>query len=76
MPKPANKSLLTDNPYEVVENPDIDIVVELIGGINPAHDLIKKAGLTGFKLEEVYRSWIHVRKLRTIDLRKEPHPVV
>ena len=36
-------STLTDNPYEIVENPDIDIVVELIGGIEPAFDLIKKA---------------------------------
>ena len=29
-------SILTDNPYEIVNNPDIDIVVEVIGGINPA----------------------------------------
>lgn len=35
-----DKSLLTDNPYEIVNNPDIDIVTELIGGINPAFDLI------------------------------------
>lgn len=46
--KPRNidgldSSILTDNPYEIVENPDIDIVAELIGGIEPAFDLIKKA---------------------------------
>ena len=46
--KPRNiegldKTMLTDNPYEIVENPEIDIVVELIGGIEPAYDLIKKA---------------------------------
>ena len=46
--KPRNiegldNSILTDNPYEIVENPEIDIVAELIGGINPAFDLIKKA---------------------------------
>ena len=46
--KPRNiegldNSILTDNPYEIVDNPDIDIVVELIGGIEPAYDLIKKA---------------------------------
>ena len=46
--KPRNiegldNTMLTDNPYEIVENPNIDIVVELIGGINPAYDLIKKA---------------------------------
>lgn len=45
--KPRNiegldKSILTDDPYEVV-NSDADIVVELIGGVNPAFDLIKTA---------------------------------
>ena len=38
-----DKSLLTDNAYEVAENPEIDIVAELIGGLNPAFDLIKRA---------------------------------
>jgi len=35
-------SILTDNPYDVV-NSDADIVVELIGGLEPAFDLIKTA---------------------------------
>lgn len=34
---------LTRNPAEVVDNPDIDIVVELIGGVTEAHSLIKRA---------------------------------
>ena len=38
-----DKSLLTDNAYEVTENPDIDIVAELIGGIEPALGIIKRA---------------------------------
>lgn len=38
-----NKSILTDNPYEVVNNPEIRIVVEVIGGVEPAFDLIKTA---------------------------------
>ena len=46
--KPRNiegfdSTLLTDNPFEVVQNPDIDIVVELIGGLEPAFDLIAEA---------------------------------
>ncbi len=46
--KPRNiegldKSLLTDKAEEIVDNPDIDIVVEVMGGVNPALDLIKKA---------------------------------
>src|SRR5574344_2376312 len=46
--KPRNidgldKKLLTDNPNELVTNPEIQIIVEVIGGINPAFELIKTA---------------------------------
>ncbi len=49
--KPRNiegldNSILTDNPYDVV-NSDADIVVELIGGLEPAFDLIKTAIVNG-----------------------------
>lgn len=36
-------SIITDNPYEVVNDPEISIVAELIGGIAPAFELIKTA---------------------------------
>ncbi len=35
--------MLTGDPYEVVNNPSIDVVVELIGGVNPAWDYISTA---------------------------------
>ncbi len=46
--KPRNienldQSILTQDPYEIVNDPEIQIVAELIGGINPAFDLIKTA---------------------------------
>lgn len=46
--KPRNiegldNSIVTDDPYAVVNDPEIDIVAELIGGIEPAFDLIKTA---------------------------------
>lgn len=34
---------LTDNPYDVVNDPTIDVVVELMGGVEPAWDYIKTA---------------------------------
>lgn len=37
------KELLTDNPYEIVNNPDINVVVELMGGIEPAWNYIEAA---------------------------------
>lgn len=33
----------TTDAYEVIENPDVKIIVELIGGINPAREYIKAA---------------------------------
>ncbi len=41
--KGLNASIITDDPYKIVNNPEIDIVAELIGGVNPAFDLIKTA---------------------------------
>ena len=38
---------ITTNPLEVVENPEIDIVVELIGGTDQAKDLVLKAIANG-----------------------------
>ena len=34
---------LTDNPFAIVDNPEIDIVVEMIGGESPAKELILMA---------------------------------
>ncbi|MGM0499691.1 MAG: homoserine dehydrogenase [Bacillota bacterium] len=38
-----DKSLLTDRAEDIIDNPDIDIVVELIGGEQPAYDYIIRA---------------------------------
>ncbi len=44
-PRPVDvpASLLTDNPYEIVNNPSIDVVVELIGGLEPAYSYLESA---------------------------------
>ncbi len=36
-------SLLTDNPFEISENPEIDVVIEVAGGTQPAFDILKSA---------------------------------
>ena len=38
-----DQNILTDDPFNVVNNPNIDIVVEVIGGTSPAYDLLKTA---------------------------------
>ncbi|MFY9177395.1 MAG: homoserine dehydrogenase [Caldicoprobacterales bacterium] len=42
-----DEQLLTTNPQDILDNPDIDIVVELIGGIEPAFSYIKQAMVNG-----------------------------
>ncbi len=42
-PSYINKDLLTNDAIKVVQDPDIDIIVELIGGIEPARELIIQA---------------------------------
>ena len=36
-------TMLTNNPYEVVNDPSVDVVVELIGGVSPAWEYIETA---------------------------------
>jgi homoserine dehydrogenase len=38
---------LTTNPFDVVDDPNIDIVVELIGGLEPARELVMRAIANG-----------------------------
>lgn len=44
-PRPVDTSgiRLTTDPFALVEDPDIDIVVELIGGVEPARELVLRA---------------------------------
>lgn len=39
----VDKNLLTNDAYEIINDPGIDIVVELMGGINPAKEFILAA---------------------------------
>ena len=40
---PEDKHLLTDNAQEIITNPDIDVIVELMGGLEPAATYIRTA---------------------------------
>jgi homoserine dehydrogenase len=42
-PVEVEREILTSDPYEVIDHPDVDIVVELMGGIHPAYDFIAYA---------------------------------
>ena len=42
-PVPVERCLLTSDAYEVIDDPEVDIVVELIGGIHPAKEYVLRA---------------------------------
>ncbi len=42
-PEVLSKTTFTTDPYKVINDPNIDILVELIGGIYPAYDYVKSA---------------------------------
>jgi homoserine dehydrogenase len=39
----VDRALLTTNAYEILDDPDIDIVCELIGGVDPAKEFVLRA---------------------------------
>lgn len=39
----VDRSLLTNNAYDVLDDPQVDIVVELIGGVHPAKEYVLRA---------------------------------
>lgn len=41
--KGLDESIVTDNAYKIVNDPEMDIVAELVGGLEPAFDLIATA---------------------------------
>ena len=47
MPAGSGDIKLSADPFEVVNNPDVDIVIELIGGIDPARELVMQAIANG-----------------------------
>ena len=57
----VNSITVSDNPYDVLDSPDIDIVVELIGGVQPAYDYIIRALENGKHVVTANKELIAVR---------------
>ena len=47
------EGLITDNPYEIVNDSSIDVLVELIGGVNPAWEYISSAIKNGKHIQNM-----------------------
>lgn len=42
-----DESIITANPEEIVNNSEVDVVIEVMGGVNPAFNLLKQAIING-----------------------------
>ena len=69
-------SLLTDNPYDLVNNSDIDVVVELIGGVNPAWDYISTAIKNGKHIVTANKELLAKKGEELFNLAEEHNRVI
>lgn len=77
-PRPVNvpSSMLTDNPYEIVNDPSIDVVVELIGGIEPAYSYLEAAIKNGKHIVTANKELLAKKGEELFNLAEEHNRVV
>ncbi len=72
----VSPEMLTDNPYEIVNNPSIDVVVELIGGVTPAWDYISTAIKNGKHIVTANKELLAKKGEELFNLAEEHNKVV
>ena len=69
-------SLLTDNAFDIVNNPEIDVVIEVAGGVNPAFDLLKAAINNGKHIVTANKELLAKHGSELFKLAKERNTVI
>ena len=69
-------SMITDNPYDLVNDPSIDVVVELIGGVKPAWDFISTAIKNGKHIVTANKELLAKKGEELFNLAEEHNRVV
>lgn len=67
---------LTDNPYDIANHPEIDVVVELMGGVEPAWDYIKTALQNGKHIVTANKELLAKKGEELFNLSEEHNCVV
>ena len=70
------REMLTDNPYDVVNDPSIDVVVELIGGVEPAYDYISTAIKNGKHIVTANKELLAKRGEELFKIAEENNKVI
>lgn len=71
-----DNSLLTDNPYEIVNNPDIDVVIEVAGGVDPIFDILKTAVINGKHIVTANKELLAKKGSELFSLAREKNTVI
>lgn len=69
-------TMLTNNPYEIVNDPSIDVVVELIGGVSPAWECIETAIKNGKHIVTANKELLAKKGEELFNLAEEHNRVV
>lgn len=71
-----DESIITDNPFDVVNDPQVQIVAELVGGIDPAYDLIKTAIINGKHIVTANKELLAKRGEEIFNFAQENNKVI
>ena len=71
-----DENIVTDNAYEVVNDPEIEIVCELVGGVEPAFDLIKTALKNGKHIVTANKELLAKRGEEIFNIAEENNRVI
>ena len=71
-----DESLLTDDAYEIVNNPEIDVVIEVAGGVNPTFDLLKTAVKNGKHIVTANKELLAKNGSELFKLAKENNVII
>lgn len=70
------REMLTDNPFDVVNNPEIDVIVELMGGVEPAWSYIETALKNGKHIVTANKELLAKKGEELFNLSEEHNCVV
>ena len=73
--KGLDESIVTDDAYKIVNDPEIDIVAELVGGLEPAFDLIATAIKNGKYIVTANKELLAKRGEELFKIRSEERRV-
>ncbi len=71
-----DESILTDDALSIVNDPEIDIIVEVVGGVNPVFDLIKVAMKNGKHIVTANKELLAKHGEELFNLAKDANVVV